>query len=242
MTRQQDERCLLIVGASTRAAAFSALRAKWQPVCIAKFLDEDLKAVARVLTWPRTLRQVVTLAKSLPECPWLYTGAVENHPALIDAISQSRPLWGNPGDVVRAVRDPFRVARVLQDHDIPALELRPAHDPPRPDGTWLVKPLQGAGGCGIAAWQGSRCDQRVARTAFFQRRVDGASLSAVFVANGAEAKRAGVTWQLIGVPSSQSAPFAYCGSIGPVVGAGPDDTDTNGQGGDARSTLHARTA
>ncbi|NOX53525.1 MAG: hypothetical protein GXP27_03640, partial [Planctomycetes bacterium] len=76
---------LLIVGASPRAAAQSARRAGLQPVCIASFEDEDLAATARTVAWPRNLKELIRLAESLPPGPWMYTGALENRPGLIDA-------------------------------------------------------------------------------------------------------------------------------------------------------------
>ena len=100
---------LLIVGASVRAAAFSALRAGFRPLAADKFADTDLTACCparRVADYPRGLPAAVS---AWPPCGWMYTGALENHPALVDRLAASRPLDGNPGPVLRRIRDPFQV-------------------------------------------------------------------------------------------------------------------------------------
>ncbi len=89
---------LVIVGASVRAAAFSALRAGLSPWCLDLFADADLVACCPA----RRLRgkypgAILAEIADAPPGPWMYTGAIENHPALIEAISRMRPLWGNGG-------------------------------------------------------------------------------------------------------------------------------------------------
>src|SRR5438094_10464728 len=95
---------IVIFGASVRAAAFSALRAGLQPWCADLFADADLQARC-----PAT-----RLAGAYPEGfealaagdwpgPWLYTGGLENHPALVQRLAQRRPLWGNDETVLARV-------------------------------------------------------------------------------------------------------------------------------------------
>src|SRR5262245_51803287 len=79
---------LIICGASTRAAAFSAIRAGLKPWCIDLFADEDLKAKCPVMPIPRA-----EYPHKLPEGierhavpgPWMYTGRLENNPRTIRA-------------------------------------------------------------------------------------------------------------------------------------------------------------
>src|SRR5437667_188035 len=68
---------LLIVGASARAAAFSALRAGLRPWCADLFADVDLQRACPALRiagrgYPHGLERMLGLA---PPGPWLYTGA-----------------------------------------------------------------------------------------------------------------------------------------------------------------------
>src|SRR5207245_5579110 len=116
-----------LVGASVRAAAFSALRAGLRPRCLDLFGDVDLRARCDVQTIPPSeypqgfTRLLGTVA---PE-PVVYTGALENHPVVLAQLGCYRPLWGITGDLLRAVRDPFCVHAALTASDRPALEVLP---------------------------------------------------------------------------------------------------------------------
>lgn len=237
---------VLILGASVRAAAFSARRAGLAPIAADLFGDRDLRAIAPAHrlaadSYPEGLAGVAATA---PEAPWIYTGAIENHPGLVERIARHRPLWGNDGPPLRAVRDPFAVADVLRSAGLCCPEVRSdARGLPR-DGSWLVKPLASAGGFGIeplradagsfVGWApptipaltsvgGAHPTKNLAPPVgtgtgesprYFQERIDGPSLSAVFVASRGEgaATLAGVTRQWIG---RRGGPFAYAGSLGP---------------------------
>jgi predicted ATP-grasp superfamily ATP-dependent carboligase len=200
---------LLILGASARAAAFSAMRIGLQPICADLFADADLAAhcpAHRVAPgdYPDGL---ATFAETLPSTPWLYTGALENRPDLVDRISQRHPLLGNPGAVLRRVRDPILLARLALEAGLepPKVALDPL-DIPR-DGSWLVKPLDSAGGKGIREYRGVP-----RRDCYYQKRVEGTPMSAIFVADRTAARLLGLTRQFIGSPRST---FAYIGTIAP---------------------------
>ncbi len=208
---------LVIVGASARAAAFSALRAGYRPSCVDLFGDTDLAARCLVHTvapegYPNGLDE---LAARFEPGPWMYTGAIENHPALIARISQQRRLWGNDAGIIGRVRDPDRLGRCLADAGLPHVACRRSPDGVPTDGCWLVKPIRSAGGSGITPWIGQQLD--VTRPVHFQERIDGDPRSAVFVGNGTDARLLGVTWQLVGEPELAAGEFAYCGSIGPLA-------------------------
>src|SRR6187431_1478558 len=101
---------LILVGASVRAAAFSALRAGFSPYAIDLFADRDLAAVCpavKVANYPRGLLAALYRA---PDAPWIYTGGLENHPRLVDQMAAIRLLLGNCGEALRRVREPEQVA------------------------------------------------------------------------------------------------------------------------------------
>jgi uncharacterized protein len=205
-------RAILVLGASARAAAHSALRAGLRPVAGDLFADQDLAAQCPAHLVERQLypHNLETLALALPACPWFYTGALENHPDLIDRLARTRPLWGNDGSTVRAVRDPIRVFETLRRADLPCPTVK--LDPrglPR-DGSWLRKPLASAGGRGIEPLVTPCAPAR--RACYYQERIEGQELSALVLGQRSTATLLGVTWQWIGVPG---APFSYRGSIGP---------------------------
>ncbi len=209
---------IIILGASARAAAHSAVRAGLRPVCADRFADEDLYDAAQVLpvsTYPPALPD---LRARLPNWPWTYTGALENHPRFLSGLAQMRPLLGNPAQVVRLVRNPARVAQALTRAGAPALQVRPGRCPPPPDGRWLLKPIRGSAGRGIRAWDadGPR-NVPSAGPWYFQRRADGLPVSALFLAALGETVLIGACDQLVGDAEFGAAPFAYCGSAGPIL-------------------------
>jgi predicted ATP-grasp superfamily ATP-dependent carboligase len=98
---------IAVVGASARAAAFSLLRAGCEVVAADLFADADLARackVTRITDYPEGLADWLA---ATPCDGWLYTGALENHPDLVDRMAKLRPLCGIKGDVLRKVRDPM---------------------------------------------------------------------------------------------------------------------------------------
>lgn len=211
---------IFIVGASTRAAAHSAVRTGVQPVCADVFADVDLRSVATVLpvvNYPRGLEAAV---ESAPDCPWMYTGALENHPGLIERIAGRRRLLGNGADAVRAVRDPWRLRSLLNEAGLPCLDLWPKEGAALPpvDGAWMLKPRRGAAGRGIVRWDSSAVGSATLREPhYFQRRREGTPVSALFLALPGETRLLGLTRQLVGLSEVHAPPFAWCGTIAPAA-------------------------
>jgi len=210
---------LLIFGASVRAAAQSAIRAGFQPVGADMFGDVDLAECCtahRVDDYPR---QLETLVKTLPESPWLYTGALENRADLVDRIARLRELYGNPGDVLRQVRDPFLVGQALTQDGLRFPEVA-RHLPRGRRGSWLQKPFESSGGERISLIRESATGDGAcggdSRT-YFQRFIDGDSCSAIYVGAAGRAMFVGATRQLVGAAWTGATGFKYAGSIGPLV-------------------------
>src|SRR5437588_4078159 len=132
---------VIVLGASVRAAAFSATRARLAPYAIDLFADRDLKAVCpavRIERYPHDFLSQLALA---PDAPWLYAGGLENYPSLVDTLAAIRPLRGNCGRVLRAVRDPARLAETAIAAGCGFPEIRPLADVDRgaDQGNWLIK-------------------------------------------------------------------------------------------------------
>lgn len=211
-------RPLLILGASTRSAAHSAIRAGFAPVCGDMFADLDLRACSRVLDLADYPHGLIAAAAAAPDMPWIYTGGLENHPELVRTISRSRPLWGNGADVLTTIRDPWLVAEALTAAGLPVLRVwRRAAPPPPADGTWMHKPLHGAAGLGIAIWD-HRAPHGRAQHEFhyFQERRAGIPISALCLALPGQTILLGITRQLVGLTAGQAPEFAWCGTITPV--------------------------
>jgi predicted ATP-grasp superfamily ATP-dependent carboligase len=102
------------------------------------------------------------------------------------------------------------VADVVRRADLPgpAVRLDPRGLPC--DRRWLVKPLASAGGEGVHVLGPG--EEPTQRPVYYQERIAGLHLSAVFVGRHDGATLAGVTRQWVGRPH---APFGYAGSVGP---------------------------
>ena len=179
------------------------------------FADADLTQIAhatRIDDYPNGLGRVIGEAHG---GNWMYTGALENYPDLIDRWAQIRPLLGNRGAALRAARDPQQVASVLPRHGllVPATSLSPDTVPT--DGSWLVKPLSSAGGMGIRPRLGS--PEADLPGCYYQQFISGEPYSGVYVGNGANSVLIGLTEQLVGRRWGGATDFRYCGSIGPAA-------------------------
>lgn len=209
---------LVVLGASARAVAESAARAGWRVHAADLFGDADLRAVASVADrnglngggYPRWLPDA---ARRFPAAPWIYTGALENHPDLLEAIAAERPLAGTGGAAVRVVRDVDRLAAVVRAAglEFPDTRTGPAGVPT--DGSWLVKPRRSAGGRGIEPWRGQPLDGVRATECVWQRRVAGVPWSASYLCASGTARLFGASRQLVGEAWCRARPFAWCGAV-----------------------------
>ncbi len=207
---------IVILGASARAAAFSALRAGLEPYFGDCFGDSDLVRrcdgeVTRRYPW-----SLLSIARRAPAGPWIYTGGVENHARLVDRIAAGRLLLGNSARVLAAVRDPARIAAALSQRGLPSLLVKSSAAGLPRDGTWLMKRVRSAGGIGIQFWNRSAAPVRRRGAHYFQQYLQGPSFAALFIAVAGRAVLLGVTEQLVGCEWTGAGPFTYCGSIGPA--------------------------
>lgn len=213
---QQDP--LIVVGASVRGLAASAFKAGHEVHAADLFGDQDLRAVAASWTCPRPYPGGLPEAvATLPAGPWVYTGALENHPQVIAAIARHRTLAGCPAEVIAAVRDPVVLAATLPMADLAYPETR--GDPaglPR-DGSWLLKPRRSAGGHGIVPWTS---DVHAAGSGVFpadpvvwQRHIRGRAAAAAYLVAGGSGRLVGVSLQLVGRDWCHAGRFCYCGSV-----------------------------
>jgi predicted ATP-grasp superfamily ATP-dependent carboligase len=207
---------LSILGASARAATASARRAGFAVCAVDLFADADTQLMARTIRISDYPGEFIAAAASLPQGPWLYTGGLENYPEIVDKIAALRPLWGNAGSVLRAVRDPHRWTEALREAGCRA----PAWtsemgDVPR-DNSWLMKPLRSAGGLGVRVVDAAlEFTPQIGREHYFQQRLQGEPVSAVFVAAENRSQFLGATNPLA-PPWPAPQEFVYRGSVGPI--------------------------
>ncbi|WP_437186398.1 ATP-grasp domain-containing protein [Planctomicrobium sp. SH668] len=210
---------LIIVGASTRAAAFSALRAGLRPYCLDAFGDADLAARVPGQVIPDYPDGLIPILKTMPRLPVVYTGGIENRADILDYLDENFELWGNRKDAVARVRDAAVLADAARLARVGFPEWRASSDPPPMDGTWLLKPIQSAGGSGICVWNEAAANSpTLAAQHLFQKFIDGVPFSAVFVAPApvCDVRFVGMTQQIIGEKACHAQPFQWCGNIGPI--------------------------
>lgn len=209
MTEPQN---VFLMGASTRAMAFSALRAGLRPWCADLFGDTDLRNLCSVHTialedYPNGF---LSIASQFPTAPILFTGGLENHPQFLQRMSQQRPLWGCSSASIAKVRDPFFLFDLWQKHGVAALPV--SKRVPKIDfqNRWLRKPLQSAGGLNISLVRDST---KTHSAYYFQKYKDGVPISCLYCMARGQAKFLGATLQLVGEPAIFAQPFQYCGNI-----------------------------
>jgi predicted ATP-grasp superfamily ATP-dependent carboligase len=211
-------RKLAIVGASVRAAAFSALRAGYDVVAADLFADADLRAhcdATRIASgYPDSLADWLAAA----DCDaWLFTGALENHHELINAMSKLRPLVGCGGGAIRATRNPLLLQPVIQAAGLAFPETIETGEKLPLDRSWLCKTYRSANGSGVWLLDGPEARERAEREgAYFQRFIGGTSAAAVYLCSRAGSTLLGVTHQLVGDAVAGAKPWHYAGSVGPL--------------------------
>ena len=203
---------ILIMGMSTRAAASSAMRYGMRPFCVDYFADFDLIASCPVkrVDSASAATDFLNVANSLPPTYWFFTGALENHPDLVEDVSRRHHLLGTHASTLRAIRNPISVGRVLRRHGIPTPEVKVDRTGLPSDGSWLMKPIASGGGLRIERLTDGTLPR--AYSCYFQQFLEGPSFSAFFVGESGRARLIGITQQWVG---NSATDFVYRGSIGP---------------------------
>src|SRR5260221_9611141 len=117
----------------------------------------------------------------------MYTGALENYPALIDYLEKIRPLIGNSADVVRKARDVAQFGEAVKEAGGKFPEVCDSAE----GGKWLLKARRSSGGLGVRLATAEEMRQ-LPDGAYLQRYVEGESVGAVFLAAGDKAELVGV--------------------------------------------------
>jgi predicted ATP-grasp superfamily ATP-dependent carboligase len=214
------EKPLLILALSGRALAAAARRARDPAFVIDGFADLDTAQAALAC------RRVPLTADGLlggglaPEpllaavARWrrraggiVYGAGFEHAPALLAALAKLLPLIGNGPELVARVKDPMGFAALLATLSLPHPETR--LDAPA-GGDWLRKRVGAAGGAHVA--RAAKDTRR--RGFYYQRRVEGRPVSALFLADGRDARVIGFSAQW--PDGCAAAPFRYGGCAGPL--------------------------
>jgi uncharacterized protein len=222
-----DRPAIIVVGHSARALASSAKRAGFAPLSVDVFGDEDTRKMSDAaillegglshgLTLDHVVSAVETLVRAYDPIGLVYGSGFEHQPETIAAIGRTMRIFGNEAETIKRVKDPHALAQLCDALEISHPPIASA--PPEQPELWLRKRRGGAGGAHItAATEGAAPPD-----CYFQRRVTGQSISALFVANGKRAAIIGLSAQW--PAPTPASPFRYGGAAGPIeVGAAQAD-------------------
>jgi uncharacterized protein len=210
---------IIVVANSARALASSAKHAGFAPLSIDVFGDDDTRETSLALIKlegglsdglaPDTAaRAVETLIAAYGPIGLVYGAGFERQPETIAAIARKTRIFGNDAETLERAKDPLALARLCAAIGVshPPIAFAAPDEPDR----WLVKRRGGAGGAHIAAAGPSPAPP----DCYFQQRVAGRSISALFVANGKKAEIIGMSAQW--TAPTPASPFRYGGAAGPI--------------------------
>lgn len=211
---------ILIIGASTRAIAESAVKDGYPVVTLDYFGDRDQKALVENYSLLHefdrsfSVESLLQASHHLDYDSVVYISNVENYPNVIEDLGRSHSLLGNTQDVVRRVRDWRTLRRFCKEEEIPCPETLLAGEESQadPGEHWLCKPVRSGGGHDVRRWTG----EPLSDTQALQAYVDGWPASMAFVADGRESVVIGLTEQLIGKEELGAKGFTWCGNILPL--------------------------
>jgi predicted ATP-grasp superfamily ATP-dependent carboligase len=222
---QAEAATLLVAAISARSLAQAARRAGFVPLAADFFADVDTQSAAhacrklagdmkRGFVTTGLLGALEALAERAPSPVrgFVYGAGFEDRPELLRAIAKRWPVLGNDAATVKRIKAPDRFFPALARLGIPhpvTVMARPANS-----AGWLAKKIGGAGGSHIVPSRLSRHRPDI----YYQRRLKGDAVSALFVANGVEARVLGFSEQWT-APTSRSL-WRYRGALRPADLAG----------------------
>lgn len=216
MPNSRTRQRLAIVGASVRSAALSAVQAGFEVVAADRFADADLDSICPITKipsedYPQGLAS--WLAQQRVDA-WMYTGALENYPELIDQMAAIAPLWGVRGEPLRRCRDPLVLQQVFSARGVSFPKTCRISEAPQQKTGWLAKTYRHSAGVGVSELATNAEELPcTATTAFAQQMVSGTAYSIVFAAGPQGGTCLNVSRQLVGQPHSA---WAYRGSVASV--------------------------
>lgn len=213
--RDLSER-LLLIGCSARMLAQSGARAGIRPVSIDLFADRETRACSERceavngadIGFEResVLRAAERLAPAGLGYALVYSSGLDADPGVLEELAQGRTLYGNSPEILRLLKTPDAFFDLLRQLDIPYPESSRTW-PPDPE-NWLLKSARSEGGKGVRFCAQAEPDS----SGYYQRRLPGKAMSALFLANGENA------W-IIGFNTLWTAdchvdqPFLFAGAI-----------------------------
>jgi predicted ATP-grasp superfamily ATP-dependent carboligase len=219
VSSSRDRPFVLVAALSGRVLAAAAARAGFVPLVADLFGDLDTRAIARdLIRLPGSLAQGLRRKSLLDALDRLadgrttegivYGSGFEDRPGLLAAIGRRYRLLGTPPETVARVKDPFAFSALCHRAGIPHPTTRRTG---QARGRWLEKRIGAAGGAHVRPAETRRADRPMW---YYQRRVGGQSVSALFLADGQHALVLGFSEQWSDPIPGQ--PFRYGGAVRPA--------------------------
>ncbi len=205
---------LLIISCSARMLAQSAARAGIRVVTLDHYADADTRASAAVSETvpfqnggfdpPPLVEAALRLAPG-KDYPLVYGSGLDTQPDLLEAFAKSHEVIGNSPAIQRLFRSPPSFFGLLRHCGISYPEIR--HERPARTENWLIK-----SGCSEGGKRVRFCAQDQAGPEdYYQKRLHGPALSALFLADGREAKVIG--FNTLWTSASPTQPFLFAGAM-----------------------------
>jgi Predicted ATP-dependent carboligase related to biotin carboxylase len=212
----KNKPAILIAAISGRSLAAAARRAAYRPLVADLFGDSDTVALAeRTERLSGSIRdgidgeKIATILTKLAEddepIALVYGSGFERQPDLIDTLSKTFRIAGNSAATVKTVKDPTSLYQLCGKLDIPHPEIR--FSAPERQQDWLIKLGGGAGGSHVRPAATARLEDGY----YYQKRVAGRSISALFLAQDGAARIIGFSRQWSS--PSPTSPFRYGGAV-----------------------------
>jgi predicted ATP-grasp superfamily ATP-dependent carboligase len=218
LPRKGDNATLILIGASVRALAFSCIRAGYNPWCIDLYADEDLKKNCPTTRITKSFpNEISDLIKTAPIAPILYTGGLENHPALLQSLCAERIVLGITGNTLTNLRNIPRFYNLLKFKQINSPNIIISTKDLNKETSYLRKPKYRSGGLEIKPFDPSKQTMVEDADFYYQEFIEGESRSAIFCFTESGFELLGTTIQSSGTQSLHADDFLYSGNIGPVI-------------------------
>ncbi|MCR9199131.1 MAG: ATP-grasp domain-containing protein [Planctomycetaceae bacterium] len=211
---------IILIGASVRSLAESALAEGLVPFCVDMFGDRDLRACV-VEEECRTIAgfsQAAEVVRHLPaEVPAIVVGGGESHEELLQRLQQQRRVAGSASTIRRS---PDRLFAMLQQAGcaVPRWSLTPEDRDPVV-AKWLHKQMDSSGGLGVTRWSEDSTPAAGSLVAsFLQEQLSGPVFSCTWYSapQTRQPLLVGMALQLSGVASLNATGFDFCGNVGVV--------------------------
>jgi len=214
-----DEPFVLVAAISGRALAQSAARGGYRPLVVDFFGDQDTLEIAHdhvrlmgKLTGGIAEDALVTALERLtydyPAIGIVCGTGFEDRPQLLSVVAARWPLFGNSAAVVSKVKRPESLSEICSRLEIPFPEF--SLTKPNNAFDWIAKRVGGAGGSHIRP-----ASQPPSHRAYYQQRVPGTPVSALFLGDGSGATVIGFSnqWTL----GTATKPYRYGGAVRPAM-------------------------